>query len=141
MVEILKLMLGLKMKFDQDLCLNLWYDLNKLLWSIWTQSSGPLCLWQCFILRFALFLKGIIPQSLDWLSKLFPDHIFNYSILFCNCFATFPQIWEEHPFSLQSIQITSVTQRKAMTITFICVYLSVKTIIFFKSNIFSERSN
>ena len=22
----------LKMKFDQELCLNLWYDLNKLLW-------------------------------------------------------------------------------------------------------------
>ena len=34
------------MKYDQDLCLNLWYDLN--MTSIWTQPSGPLCLWQCF---------------------------------------------------------------------------------------------
>ena len=38
-VEILKM-------FDQDLCLNLWYDPKKFLVSR-TQPSGPLCLWQC----------------------------------------------------------------------------------------------
>ena len=35
----------LKMKFDQDLC------------KIWTQPSGPLCFWQCF-LRISLSLMA-----------------------------------------------------------------------------------
>ena len=41
----------LKMKFDQELWKNLWYDQNKLLWYLvsWTQPSGPLSLWQCFM--------------------------------------------------------------------------------------------
>ena len=44
-------LIEIKMKFDQDLCKNLWYDLKKLLWFKWrTQPSGPLCLWQCFVL-------------------------------------------------------------------------------------------
>ena len=59
------------MKCDQDLCLNLWYDLKKTL-ARWTQPSGPLCLWQCLLYYLTIenFPLGYLCPRRQWANSI-----------------------------------------------------------------------
>ena len=64
----------LKMKFNQDLCKNLWCDLNKLFGTN-IQPSSPLCLWQCFYHYYFMTL---------WNLKRYYIYSFSFEVFFLN---------------------------------------------------------
>ena len=92
LIEILKLMLG--QNSEDEICSRFVFEL--VIWPkqvtlvSWTQPSGPLCLWQCFISRpislfCAIFL--MYPSSLRWAATMslpfdFSHFFFQMSHLF-----------------------------------------------------------